>query len=82
MSYFCREKTEEGEFYSDKVVAEHTIFLLLAAHDTTTSTLTSIVYRLAKHPEWQQKLRDEFNSIGVEGPCAVPEPAPWPCEIA
>jgi quercetin dioxygenase-like cupin family protein len=24
----------------------------------------------------------DFKSIGVEGPCAVPEPAPWPCEIA
>ena len=62
----CHAKGDDGEVLNDKEVIDHMIFLLFAAHDTTTSTLTSIVYRLARHPEWQQKLRDEFNSIGVE----------------
>lgn len=62
----CHAKGDDGEVLNDREVIDHMIFLLFAAHDTTTSTLTSIVYRLAKHPEWQQKLRDEFNSIGVE----------------
>ena len=62
----CNAKGDDGEVLNDREVIDHMIFLLFAAHDTTTSTLTSIVYRLAKHPQWQQKLRDEFNSIGVE----------------
>ncbi len=60
----CAAKGDDGEMLTDREVIDHMIFLLFAAHDTTTSTLTSLVYRLAKHPEWQQKLRDEFNAIG------------------
>lgn len=62
----CQAKGDSGEVLTDKEVIDHMIFLLFAAHDTTTSTLTSLVYRLAKHPEWQQKLREEFNAIGKE----------------
>ena len=34
----------------------HMIFLLFAR--TTTSTLCSIIYMLAKHPEWQEILAE------------------------
>jgi cytochrome P450 len=40
------------------------IFLMMAAHDTTTSTLTSMTYELARHPEWQERIRDEARAIG------------------
>lgn len=63
MSYLCREKTEDGEFYSDKVVAEHVIFLLLAAHDTTTSALTMGTYYLAHDQAWQERLRREYRTL-------------------
>lgn len=62
----CHAKGDDGEVLNDQEVIDHMIFLLFAAHDTTTSSLTSLVYRLAKHPEWQQALRDEFNRIGKE----------------
>lgn len=64
MSHFCRERSEEGELYSDKVIADHMIFLLLAAHDTTTSALTMGSYYLARHPEWQERLRAEVDALG------------------
>ena len=35
------------------------IFLLMAAHDTTTITMTTMAYYLAKHPEWQERCRGE-----------------------
>jgi cytochrome P450 len=38
---------------------------MMAAHDTLTSSLTSFVGELAAHPEWQNKLRDEVNALGV-----------------
>ena len=47
----------EGQYFPDKVVADHLIFLVLAAHDTTTSALTMASYYLARHPEWQERLR-------------------------
>lgn len=64
MSHFSRERTEDGELYPDKVVADHLIFLLLAAHDTTTSALTMGSYYLARHPHWQERLRAEVDALG------------------
>ena len=40
------------------------IFLLMAAHDTTTITLSSMAYYLAKHPEWQEQARAESIAAG------------------
>jgi cytochrome P450 len=40
------------------------IFLMMAAHDTTTSTLTTLMYLLARHPEWQERLRAEAHALG------------------
>jgi cytochrome P450 len=65
-TFFANEKTEEGEYYSDRVVGEHLIFLLLAAHDTTTSALTMAAYYLANDQVWQDRLRDEVRGLGKE----------------
>jgi cytochrome P450 len=40
------------------------IFVLMAAHDTTTITLTTMAYYLAKFPNWQQRLRAESLALG------------------
>ena len=40
------------------------IFLMMAAHDTTTSTLTSLLFALAKQPQWQARLREESQALG------------------
>ena len=37
----------------------------MAAHDTLTSSLTSFVAALAANPQWQDKLRDEVNALGI-----------------
>jgi cytochrome P450 len=35
--------------------------LLFAGHDTTTSTLTFLMYELARHPDWAAKLAAETD---------------------
>ena len=40
------------------------IFLMMAAHDTTTSTLTSLTGELASRPEWQERIRAESCALG------------------
>ena len=40
------------------------IFLLMAAHDTTTSTVTSMVYELGRDPQWQARLREQCLELG------------------
>ena len=67
-SRLCRARTPEGESLEDADVLDHMIFLMMAAHDTTTSTLSSLTYELAKHPEWQERVREESRALGVGEP--------------
>ena len=55
----CHARDEEDKAYSDEEIEDHLIFIMMAAHDTTTSAITTMVYALAKHPEWQERLRHE-----------------------
>jgi cytochrome P450 len=63
-SVLCRAQTETGERFSDDDVVNHMIFTLMAAHDTSTITLTMMGYYLARHPEWQERLRTESSALG------------------
>jgi cytochrome P450 len=40
------------------------IFTMMAAHDTSTITVAMMAYYLARHPEWQERLREESRAIG------------------
>ncbi|MFI0483054.1 cytochrome P450 [Actinomadura sp. 9N215] len=63
----CAAESDDGQRFTDEDVVNHMIFALMAAHDTTTITLTSMAYYLAKHPEWQERLRDESLALGNSG---------------
>jgi cytochrome P450 len=65
----CHVRTEEGEQFSDDDVVSHMIFLMMAAHDTSTITTSAVVGQLAAHPEWQDKARAE--SMAVDGPLTL-----------
>lgn len=62
-SQLCRAKDDEGASLSNEDIVDHMSFLMMAAHDTLTSSLTSFVAMLAMNPEWQQKLRDEVAAL-------------------
>ena len=63
-SQLCHAVSPEGERFDDTEVLDHMVFLMMAAHDTTTSSLTSMLYELARHPEWQERLRAECQALG------------------
>ncbi|CAH0991706.1 Putative cytochrome P450 136 [Sinobacterium norvegicum] len=63
LSFMCKETKPDGSLFSDDEILDHAGFLLFAAHDTTTSTLTHMMYYLAKQPEWQQRLREEGQAF-------------------
>ncbi len=67
-SRLCRARDEEGRAFSDADVLDHMNFLMMAAHDTTTSTLTSLMYELARNPDWQDRIRAESVAFGAEPP--------------
>jgi cytochrome P450 len=64
-SQLCHARDEEGQRFSDDEVVNHMIFLMMAAHDTTTSSLTTMLYCLARHPEWQERLREQALALPV-----------------
>jgi len=64
-SQLCRATDDNGALLSTQDIVDHMSFLMMAAHDTLTSSLTSFIARLAAHPEWQQKLREEVASLGL-----------------
>ena len=59
-------QAEDGESFTDDDVVNHMIFLLMAAHDTSTITITTMAYYLATHPEWQERCRAESLALGSE----------------
>jgi cytochrome P450 len=67
-SVLCRAESEDGKRFSDEDVVNHMIFVLMAAHDTSTITLAMMVYFLARHPEWQERLRAESDALGTAEP--------------
>jgi cytochrome P450 len=64
-SQLCQATHEDGALLSTQDIVDHMSFLMMAAHDTLTSSLTSFVAALAANPQWQQKLRDEVTALGV-----------------
>jgi cytochrome P450 len=66
-SQICRATNDDGALLSDDEIVDHMNFLMMAAHDTITSSATSLVMLLGQHPEWQEKLRVEMSGIGVNG---------------
>jgi cytochrome P450 len=64
-SQLCQATHEDGALLTTQDIVDHMSFLMMAAHDTLTSSLTSFVAALAAHPQWQQKLRNEVMALGV-----------------
>jgi cytochrome P450 len=62
-SQLCRATHEDGALLSTQDIVDHMSFLMMAAHDTLTSSLTSFVAALAAHPEWQHRLREEVTAL-------------------
>jgi cytochrome P450 len=61
----CIARSEEGDEFSDEDIGNHMIFLLMAAHDTSTITMSAMAYFLARHPEWQEAAREESIAAGT-----------------
>lgn len=70
-SRLATERDESGRRLSAADVIDHMLGLLFASHDTTASALTAMCMQLARHPEWQERLREECRELrrhtGYEG---------------
>ncbi|BBY54394.1 cytochrome P450 [Mycobacterium koreense] len=70
LTVLCHAVDSDGNRFSDDDIVSHMIFLMMAAHDTSTSAISTMIYQLAAHPEWQQRCRDESARLG-DGPLDI-----------
>jgi cytochrome P450 len=61
-SLLCKESVGSDWLDEDTVVRVF-IGVLAAAFDTTSLGVTSMAYLLARHPEWQERLREEARAV-------------------
>ncbi len=62
-THLCNIRDEDGNLFSDEQVKDHLLFMLFAAHDTTTSAMSATMYALASNQAWQESLREEMFSL-------------------
>ncbi len=67
-SRLCQARDADGQPLGDQAILDHMTFLMMAAHDTTTSTLTSLSFELGRSRDWQDRLRSE--SLALREPVA------------
>ncbi|MCO5594652.1 hypothetical protein L7F22_048685 [Adiantum nelumboides] len=67
-SALCQARTPDGETFSDDDVVNHMIFLMMAAHDTSTITSSAVAYLLGANPQWQERARAESLALGDTPP--------------
>jgi cytochrome P450 len=65
-SQFALATRDDGSLLPADVVVDHMIFLLMAAHDTITSSFTTLIWQLAQNPQWQDRLRAEALAVAGE----------------
>ena len=58
-------KDEEGKGMTDLEIRNEVDTFMFEGHDTTTSAMSWTLYCLAKHPEHQDKVREEVRSVLV-----------------
>jgi cytochrome P450 len=69
LSLLLDVRDEAGEGFSDREVRDQLMTLMFAGHDTSTSTLTFMMYELARRPDVVAKLQEEQDRVlGGEAP--------------
>ena len=70
LTVLCHARDDDGNRFTDQDIVNHMIFLMMAAHDTSASTVTTMAYHLAAHPQWQDRACDESARLG-DGPLDI-----------
>jgi cytochrome P450 len=65
LSALCHVESDDGERFSDDDVVNHMIFLMMAAHDTSTYTLSVMLEKLGQHRDWQERCRAEVTALAA-----------------
>ena len=57
-------KYDDGKGMTEQQLIDEILIIFTAGHETTSNALTFTFQLLAKHPEWQEKIYEEWGSLG------------------
>lgn len=63
LSLLLAARGEAGEAFTDREVRDQVMTLMFAGHDTSTSTLSFMMYELARHPDALVRLLEEQDRV-------------------
>jgi cytochrome P450 len=63
LSMLMQATYEDGEHMSDKQLRDEVLTLFIAGHETTAIALSWSLYLLATHPEAEQKIMEELDTV-------------------
>ena len=63
LSLLLGVRDESGQGFADREVRDQLMTLMFAGHDTSTSTLTFMMYELARRPDVIEKLQEEQDRV-------------------
>jgi len=63
LSLLLEARDEDGSGLSDHELRDQVMTLLFAGHDTTTSTLSFLLYELSRHPDALARVREEQDRV-------------------
>lgn len=72
LSLLVGARGEGGEAFTDREIRDQVMTLMFAGHDTSTSTVTFMLYELARHPEILARLQEEQDRV-LAGAAPTPE---------
>jgi cytochrome P450 len=75
LSLLIEARDEDGSRLSDEEIRDQLMTLMFAGHDTSTSTVSFLLYELSRHPDALAKLRAELSDVLAGEP-------PTPAQLA
>lgn len=63
-SQMCIARDEDGRGWDEDQILDQFNLLIMAAHDTTATSLSVMIDALASHPDWQDRLVEEVAGLG------------------
>ena len=71
LSMLIEARDEDGDGFTDRELRDQVMHLLFGGHDTSSSTLSFLVYELARHPGVAARIRDEQDRVLGGRPATV-----------
>lgn len=75
LSFLCNLDPQDGGPMPDDLIIDHMNFMLMAAHDTLTSSLSATIHRLAIDHDWQDLLAAEVRGVAAASGGTLPPEA-------